>query len=299
MTSPTLLVLAAGMGTRYGGLKQIDPIGPGGETFIDYSIYDALRAGFRKAVFVIRKDIEQPFRRIVGRRFENRMTVEYVFQGLDSLPSGFQVPAGRTKPWGTTHAVLMAANAIHEPFAAINADDFYGAEGFRVLACHLQSESADSAMVGFVLRNTLSEFGTVARGECRVSDTGYLEGVVELTGIERDGAHARNTDAAGHVTRLTGDEIVSMNMWGFQSGIFEDLRESFLRFLKVSGSDLRSECYLPGTVNELITAGRTRVRVLCTHDRWFGMTYQGDHLRAVETINHLIQHADYPERLWA
>jgi dTDP-glucose pyrophosphorylase len=166
--SPTLLVLAAGMGSRYGGLKQIDPVGPGGETIIDYSIYDALRAGFGKLVFVIRKSIEQPFKEIIGSRFEKRVPVEYVFQELDQLPPGFEVPAGRTKPWGTGHAILVAADAIHEPFAVINGDDFYGAEGFRVLAQHLQSGSPDYAMVGFVLRNTLSEFGSVARGVCKL-----------------------------------------------------------------------------------------------------------------------------------
>src|ERR1035438_6090992 len=215
MTSPTLLVLAAGMGSRYGGLKQIDPVGPGGETIMDYSIYDALRAGFGKLVFVIRKDIEQAFKEVVGARFEKRVAVEYAFQELEALPPGFSVPGGRTKPWGTTHAVLMTENAIHEPFAVINADDFYGAEGYSVLARHLQSGTTDYAMVGFVLRNTLSDFGSVARGVCRVNGDGFLESVVELTKIERDGECARNTDAAGTVTRLTGNELVSMNMWGF------------------------------------------------------------------------------------
>ena len=167
-TSPTLLVLAAGMGNRYGGLKQIDPVGPGGETIIDYSIYDALRAGFGKVVFVIRKDIEHAFKQAVGARFERHIAVEYVFQELDKLPPGFSVPVGRTKPWGTLHAVLMAADAINEPFAVINADDFYGSEGYRVLAQHLQSGTADYAMVGFLLRNTLSDFGSVSRGVCRV-----------------------------------------------------------------------------------------------------------------------------------
>jgi len=184
---PTLLVMAAGMGTRYGGLKQIDPVGPSGETIIDYSIYDAMRAGFGKLVFVIRKDIEQPFRDIVGARFERRIPVEYVFQELDKIPAPFSVPTGRTKPWGTTQAVLAAADTIHEPFAVINADDFYGAESFRVLAEHLQSGSGDYAMVGFILRNTLSDFGSVARGVCRVSDSGYLEKIEELTNIVPDG----------------------------------------------------------------------------------------------------------------
>src|ERR1700722_14756149 len=181
---PALLVLAAGMGSRYGGLKQMDPVGPGGETIIDYSIYDALRAGFDRLVFVIRKDIEKQFREIVGARFEKRATVEYVFQELDKLPPGFSVPPGRAKPWGATHAILMASDVVREPFAAINADDFYGAQSYRLLARHLQSGSADSAMVGFILRNTLSDFGSVARGICRADNGDYLRTVVELTKIE-------------------------------------------------------------------------------------------------------------------
>jgi hypothetical protein len=207
--------MAAGMGARYGGLKQIDPVGPGGETILDYSIYDALRAGFGKLVFVIRKEIEQPFRQIVGARFEKRIAVEYVFQELDALSSVFSVPADRTKPWGTAHAVRVASRAIREPFAVINANDFYGAEGYRLLVRHLQSGTMDYAMAGFVLRNTLSDFGAVARGVCQVSGDDFLQRVVELTQIECDGKGGKNSDVAGHVARLTGDEMVSMNMWGF------------------------------------------------------------------------------------
>src|SRR5580704_17802657 len=209
MTKPTLLVLAPGMGSRYGGLKQIDPVGPSGETIIDYSIFDAMRAGFGKLVFVIRKDIEQPFKEVVGSRFEKRIAVEYVFQELDKIPAPFKVPEGRTKPWGTTQAILMTADVIKEPFAVINADDFYGAESYRVLADQLKSGSKDYAMVGFVLRNTLSEFGTVARGVCSVSKEGYLESIAELTAIGPEGDHAKNTDADGKVTLLNGDEPVS------------------------------------------------------------------------------------------
>ena len=298
MIAPTLLVLAAGMGSRYGGLKQIDPVGPGGETIIDYSIYDALRAGFGKLVFVIRKDIEEPFKQIVGARFEKRIAVEYVFQELDELPPGFKVPQGRTKPWGTAHAILMAAGAIHEPFAVINADDFYGAEGYRALAQQLQSGTADYAMVGFVLRNTLSEFGSVARGVCQVSAGGFLEGVVEFANIQRDGELARNTDATGHVTMLTGNEVVSMNMWGFASRIFEQLREHFQKFIELKGSDARSECYITSVVNELVRSGLERVRILRTNDAWFGVTYREDHPRVVESIGRLIRDGVYPERLW-
>jgi UTP-glucose-1-phosphate uridylyltransferase len=276
--SPTLLVLAAGMGSRYGGLKQIDPVGPGGETIIDYSIYDALRAGFGKLVFIIRKDIEQQFKEIVGARFEKRIAVEYVFQELDLLPPGFQLPAGRTKPWGTGHAILMAADAIHEPFAVINADDFYGAAGYCVLAQQLQSGSPDYSMVGFILRNTLSEFGSVARGVCQVSSDGYLKDVVELTKIEIDGAHAKNTDASGQITKLTGDEVVSMNMWGFTPQIFPELQEQFKKFLELKSSDLKAEFFIPSVVNELVVAGQTWVKVLPSNDSWFGITYVRHHL---------------------
>jgi hypothetical protein len=298
ITPPALLVLAAGMGKRYGGLKQIDPVGPGGETIIDYSIYDALRAGFGKVVFVIRKDIEQAFKQAVGARFERHIAVEYVFQELDKLPPGFSVPAGRIRPWGTLHAILMAADAISEPFAVINADDFYGSESYRVLEQHLQSGTADYAMVGFVLRNTLSEFGTVSRGVCRLDDDDFLQGVVELTNIERDGVHARNTDSTGLITTLSGDEVVSMNMWGFTPHIFEQCREHFQKFLKSNCLDIQSESYLPSTVNELVLAGQARVRVLRTNDSWSGVTYREDHPGVVQTIRRLIDRGNYPNRLW-
>jgi UTP-glucose-1-phosphate uridylyltransferase len=299
MQSPTLLVMAAGMGSRYGGLKQIDPVGPSGETIIDYSIYDALRAGFGKLVFVIRKDIEQAFKETVGARFEKRVPVEYVFQELDELPAGFTVPEGRTKPWGTTQAVLMAADIVREPFAVINADDFYGAESYRVLAEHLRSGSADYAMVGFILRNTLSDFGSVARGVCRVDAEGYLATVEELTNIERDGQHASNTDQAGKITKLTGDEAVSMNYWGFTPQIFPQLREVFHHFLERSGKELKTESYVPSAVNELLASGRARVKVLRSNDPWFGVTYREDRPRVVDSIGRLIAEGRYPAQLWS
>jgi len=287
------------MGSRYGGLKQMEAVGPGGETIIDYSVYDAMRAGFGKLVFVLRREMERTFREIAGARFEERMAVEYVFQEMDRLPAGYSVPAGRTKPWGTAHAILSAAGAIDEPFAAINADDFYGAAGYRALAEHLSAGRGDYAMVGFVLRNTLSEFGAVARGICRVNGDGYLENVVELTKIERDGAHARNTGAEGRVTELTGDEVVSMNMWGFTPKVFDDLRERFTEFLRLHGADVRTEFFIPTVVNEMITAGQARVRVLRSGDSWFGVTYREDHARVAESIGRLIRAGQYPERLWA
>jgi NDP-sugar pyrophosphorylase family protein len=287
------------MGSRYGGLKQIDPVGPAGETIIDYSIFDALRAGFGKLVFVIRKDIEQQFRESVGARFEKRVAVDYVFQALEDIPSRFSVPAGRTKPWGTTQAILLALNAIHEPFTAINADDFYGADGYRSLAGHLTSGSADYAMVGFVLRNTLSDFGSVARGVCQVSSDGYLEHIAELTKVERDGNGARNTDASGTVTKFTGDEPVSMNMWGFTPRVFDQLRERFEKFLEADSADLKSECYIPNTVGELVRSGEARVKVLRSRDSWFGVTYREDRPRVVESIRGLIAQGLYPESLWS
>jgi UTP-glucose-1-phosphate uridylyltransferase len=298
MTKPTLLVMAAGMGSRYGGLKQIDPVGPNGETLMDYSIFDALRAGFAKVVYVIRKDIEQPFKEIIGAKFEKRVPVEYVFQELDKIPSGFKVPEGRTKPWGTTQAVLMADGTINEPFAVINADDFYGTEGYQVLANHLQSDSPDYAMVGFVLRNTLSDFGSVARGVSKADSNGYLETVVELTSVVRDGNAAKNTDPAGNVTSLTGDELVSMNMWGFNPQIFPKLRERFQTFLEHSGNELKSEHYVPAAVNELVSSGQARVKVLSTNDAWFGVTYREDRPRVVDSIAALIQKGKYPSKLW-
>src|SRR5512138_114130 len=297
MTKPTLLVLAAGIGSRYGGLKQIDPIGPGGETIIDYSVYDALRAGFGKLVFVIRKDIEATFREVIGSRFEKRIAVDYVFQELNALPPGFSLPPGRTKPWGTAHAVLTAASAVREPFAAINADDFYGQDSFQTLGRYLQSSTQDYAMVGFVLRNTLSEFGSVARGVCRLSPDNYLESVVELTKIEKDGSGARNTDASGHVHPLTGDEIVSLNMWGFTPSLFAHLQREFVAFLHQDGANPKAEFFIPTVVNTLINTGQTRLKVLPTSSSWFGVTYREDRPRVVASIRELIQRGDYPEKL--
>ena len=298
MTTPTLLVLAAGMGSRYGGLKQLDPVGPDDETIMDYSVFDARRAGFGKVVFVIRKEIEEAFKEKIGSRYEKRVPVEYVFQETDKLIPGFSLPEGRTKPWGTTQAILMAADTIHEPFGVINADDFYGASGYRLLALHLQSGTSDYAMVGFVLRNTLSEFGTVARGVCHVTDDGYLKDVTELKSIEREGARITNIHAEGQRTVLTGDELVSMNMWGFTPQIFPQLYEHFQRFLKRYGNDLKAECYIPSSVNTLIQAGDARVKVLRSGDPWFGVTYREDHSRVVQSVCRLIEQGTYPHRLW-
>jgi dTDP-glucose pyrophosphorylase len=294
----TLLVLAAGMGSRYGGLKQIDPVGPNGETLMDYSVYDALRAGFDKVVFVIRRDIEESFKGRIGRRYEQRMRVEYVYQELASLPEGFTVPPNRKKPWGTGHAVLVGAQAIREPFAAINADDFYGAESFRLLGEHLQSTTTDYSMVGFVLRNTLSEFGSVARGVCRLGTEGYLMSVVELTRIEREGAAAKYTDATGAVHPLTGNEIVSLNMWGFRPLIFEQLERELIAFLKKQGQDEKAEFFISTVIGALVSNGEAKVTLLRTPDSWFGITYREDRALVVSGIQRLIEGGVYPQKLW-
>jgi UTP-glucose-1-phosphate uridylyltransferase len=291
--------MAAGMGSRYGGLKQIDPVGPAGETIIDYSIYDAMRAGFGKLVFIIRNDIEQAFKETVGARFEKRIPVEYVHQELDKLPPGFTVPQGRTKPWGTTQAVLLAEGVVNEPFAVINADDFYGAESYRVLAEHLKSGSPDYAMVGFVLRNTLSDFGSVARGVCRVNAGGFLEKIEELTNIERDGNGAKNTAPDGTVTRLSGEEPVSMNFWGFTPQIFPQLRQVFHRFLERNSKEMKAESYVPSAVGELVNAGEARVKVLRSRDSWFGVTYREDRPRVIDSVGTLIDAGTYPGALWS
>lgn len=298
MVTPTLLVLAAGIGSRYGGLKQLEPVGPNDETIMDYSIFDARRAGFGKVVFVIRRDIEDAFKQTLGARYEKRVAVDYVFQEVGKLIPGFSVPAGRTKPWGTTHAILMAANAIHEPFGVINSDDFYGAKSYQVLAQHLQSGATDYAMVGFVLRNTLSEFGTVARGVCHVSEDGYLKDITELKSLEREGPRITNIDSEGQEATLSGNEIVSMNMWGFTPQIFGPLYEHFQRFLKRYGNDMKAECYIPSTVNALIQAEQARVKVLRSGDAWFGVTYREDHPRVVQSLLRLIEGGAYPRKLW-
>ncbi len=291
--------MAAGMGSRYGGLKQIDPVGPNGETILEYSVFDAVRAGFGKVVFVIRKQIEQEFNEAIGSRFAGHVPVKYVFQELEKLPPGFTVPDGRSKPWGTTQAVLMAAEAIQEPFAVINADDFYGAESYQLLAQHLNSSSSAYAMIGYVLRETLSNFGSVARGVCRCNAEGYLEGIEELTSIERDGEHARNTAPDGQITQLSGNEAVSMNMWGFTPRVFPQLRAYFAQFLLDSGADLKAECYLPKAVNHLIAGGQARVNVLRTRSAWFGVTYREDRPFVAEQIGRFVAAGIYPEKLWS
>jgi hypothetical protein len=299
---PTLVILAAGIGSRYGGLKQLEAVGPGGATIMDYSIYDALRAGFGKAVFVIRPDMEGAFRETISRRYERHIPVAYAFQRLDAVPVGFTPPPGREKPWGTGHAVLAAQEAVHEPFAAINADDFYGANSFAALGEFLQQGHAGDvptyAIVGFKLRETLSEAGAVNRGCCRGTPDGWLECITEITGIERHGPDARYIDESGNIQTISGNELVSMNLWGFRPVFFEQLRELFERFLQENDASETAEFHLPTAVQELIRGGRARVRVLPTPDSWVGVTHRKDKPRVVRIIGQLVRQGQYPQRLW-
>lgn len=276
----------------------MDPVGPSGETMIDYSVFDAIRAGFSELVFVIRKEIEQPFRDSVGSRFEQRIAVKYAFQELDQLPAGYTFPPERTKPWGTAQAVLSAHGALKQPFAVINADDYYGSQAFTLLADHLRSKSEADAMVGFTLQNTLSEFGPVSRGICQVSTDGYLEALTEVTRIELVGMDAEILSNASDTERLTGDEVVSMNMWGFRTSIFPKLRDVFSRFLQDSAQELKAECYLPSAVNELLSTGQSKVKVLRSTDPWFGVTYREDRDRVMKCIAALVQSGKYEAPLW-
>lgn len=298
MANPTLLVLAAGMGSRFGGVKMIEPVGPGGEAILDYSIFDARKAGFGRIVLVVKRETEQCIKQRIGIQAEKRLGLEYIYQEIVRIPWGYRVPKGRVKPWGTTHAILTAAGVIHEPFGVINVNDFYGAESFQALARHLQSGTRDMATVGSVLRNTLSDSGTVARGVCQLDSKGYLERITELRNIEREGGHARNTDAEGKESLLTGDEIVSMNMWGFTPELFPILGEEFEKFLDAHGESLEEECFISNTINELLLAGRVRVKVLRCADSWFGVTYHDDHTRAVERMKRLVETGVYPKKLW-
>ena len=291
--SLTLVVLAAGMGSRYGGLKQIDPVGPGGETVLDYAVFDALRAGFTRVVFVIRRDFEVLFRDTIGVRYSDRATVDYVFQSVDALPAGVVPTVKREKPWGTGHAVWCAREAIAGNFAVINADDFYGADSFAQLAKFLHERKpaqAEFAMVGFRLANTLSEHGTVARGITTAAASGELQSIVEETGIA--------AEDVGPGRKYTGAEIVSMNCWGFTPALFPGLDAQFRTFLATRGHEPKAEFYLPAAVSAMIARGEARVRVLPTDSTWFGVTYREDKPRVEAAIAGLVQTGRYPAKLW-
>lgn len=296
---PILVVLAAGMGSRYGGLKQIDPVGPAGETLLDYSIFDAMLSGFGEVIFVIRRDIEEAFVAGVGAKYADidGVSVLYAFQELDDLPDGFDLPEGREKPWGTGHAVLAASDLIRGPFAVINADDFYGARAFEMLSAQLSAPSNDYAMVGFVLRETLSAHGSVTRGLCR-TDGNLLEKIVEIPNIEPDGDGATYTNESGETRHLSGDETVSMNFWGFPETVVPRLGDGLIRFLEQNLKDPKAEYLLPEFVDGLIVDGYARVRVLAGGGPWFGVTYQQDREAVVRNIRELVARGAYPERLW-
>lgn len=299
---PTLFVLAAGMGSRYGGLKQLDGLGPNGETIMDYSVFDAIRGGFGKIVFVIRKDFEKDFREKILKKYENHIPVEVVFQSIDKLPEGFVCPAERVKPWGTNHAVLMAKDVIKEPFAVINADDFYGRDSFAVLGKWLKELPENAAnqycMVGFRVGNTLSESGTVARGICSTNEDGCLTTVVERTEIMRVNGAVCYKDEQGNWVAVDDNVPVSMNMWGFTPDYFDYSESFFVEFLKNNIENLKAEYFIPLMVNKLINNGTAKVSVLDTTSKWFGVTYAADRQGVVDKIQELINVGEYPSKLF-
>ena len=298
---PTLYVLAAGMGSRYGGLKQLDGVGPSGETIMDYSIFDAVNAGFGKVVFVIRKSFEQDFKDKIVRKYEHIVPVEVVFQELENLPEGFTLNPERVKPWGTNHAVMMAKEVINEPFAVINADDFYGRESFKVLADYLtglNGKENDYCMVGYRLANTLSESGAVARGVCQKNEEEFLTSVVERTHIERIDGDVKYKDENGNFVAIDENSPVSMNMWGFTPDYFTHSDAFFVDFLKNNADNIKAEFFIPLMVNHLIQNGTSRVKVLDTPSKWFGVTYAADRPDVVAKLQALADNGTYPTPLF-
>lgn len=295
---PTLVIMAAGMGSRYGGLKQMDPVGPNGETLLEYSIHDAIQAGFGKVVFVIRKDFETEFKDQVGSRFADKIEVQYAFQALENLPDGFSVPEGRTKPWGTGQAVLACGGVVDEPFAVQNADDFYGAEAYQTIAAEFaRMPEGESCMVGYLIRNTLSPHGFVSRGVCGTTD-GFLSSIDERVHIETNEAGTIQFIEDGVATDMTGAEICSMNFWGFSPSFFQTLEEKFIAFLDEKGQELKSEWYIPDIVDDMINRGQTKVKVLSSDGKWFGVTYPEDKPTVVAALQAMHDAGKYPARLW-
>ncbi|MFC2037110.1 sugar phosphate nucleotidyltransferase [Chloroflexota bacterium] len=304
MERPSLVVLAAGIGSRYGGLKQIDPVGPNGEIIIEYSIYDALRAGFGQIVFVIKEDAEAAFRDRVGRIVERHCETAYVFQRIEDVPSGLGVPPDRHKPWGTAHATFSARDVVDVAFAVINADDFYGRSAYQALGDYLKGAEDragvhDYCMVGYLVENTLTEHGYVARGVCSVDEGGVLVGIRERTRIERFGEVAKYTKDGQNWVEIPKGNPVSMNMWGFTPSLFAELRARFPRFLQENRDNIqKAEFFLPDVVGDLIQEGRATVKVLPANERWFGVTYQQDKPRVKKAVRDLISQGIYPENLW-
>lgn len=294
---PTLLILAAGMGSRYGGLKQLDEVGPSGGAIIDYSIYDARQAGFGKVVFLIRKDLEKAFRDRFSSLLNGKIDYEFAYQELDMLPLGYHVPAGREKPWGTGHAVWCARNQVNGPFAVINADDFYGRGAYQVLVDNMKPNTTDHIMVAYHLKNTLSKHGHVSRGVCTTDSKGYLQDVEEHTKIfMKDDKIV--FDNQGHLQEIAPETPVSMNFWGFQPSYFDWLDKYFTAFLDEQGDQLKSEYFIPTVVNYLISGGKEKVKVLESDAEWFGVTYREDKLEVTQRIADLTRSGVYPEKLW-
>ncbi len=293
MTDISLLVMAAGMGSRYGGLKQLDAVGPSGETIIDYSVYDAIQARFNKVVFIIRKDFEDEFKSQITDKYSGKIQVEFAFQDLHDLPGGFTCPEGRKKPWGTGHAILAAADLIHEPFVAINGDDFYGRESFKVVADYYLSGADDFSMVAFQLDKTLSTFGGVTRGLCTVKKE-KLDTVIETGELQR----TEQGVTSDRNIKLDGSEPVSMNVWGFTPVLFKYLKTMFVEFLNDEGNELKSEYLIPSVVNDLIKSGREDVHVLRSASSWFGVTYKDDRPFVMGEIQKLIDRGTYPKQLF-
>lgn len=306
MKDTTLVIMAAGIGSRFGGgIKQLAPVGPNGEIIMDYSIHDALEAGFNKIIFIIRKDLEKDFREIIGNRIEKIAHVEYAFQELEELPAGYQVPAGRTKPWGTGQAVLAVKGMVHEPFLVINADDYYGKEGFFKIHDYMvhemdtESDVYDMCMGGFILENTLSDNGTVTRGVCQVNEDGTLRDVTETFDIEWKDGSLKANDEQGNPVSVNPDQHVSMNMWGLPPRFLEELETGFPEFLdQIPEGNLKAEYLLPRIIDKLIKSGKGKVKVLETRDKWFGVTYQEDKVAVVDSIRRLIEEGVYKEKLY-
>ena len=294
---PSLMIMAAGMGSRYGGLKQLDGIGPHGETIMDYSIHDAVQAGFRKVIFIIRRDFEDDMRRLIGDRYAGKVSFLYAYQDLDACLGKFKIPPDREKPWGTAHAVLVAEAFSAGPFVVINADDFYGASAFRLVHDFLMDDGLDYCMAGYALRKTLSLTGDVTRGVWGHDEQMYRSGVVEHLKIAPDGGGAVSRANADQDIHFSGDEVVSMNFWGFRQGLFDHLKLAFSEFLADRGGELKSEIYIPLVVDQLIQAGKVHVKILPTHDSWFGVTYREDKPLAQDKIRGLIEDGIYPENL--
>lgn len=303
VSDATLIVMAAGIGSRYGGLKQMDPVGPGGEKIVDYSVYDARRAGFGQVVFVIRRDMEDDFREHIGRRIEGQIDTAYVHQELEPLPDGFVVPEGRNKPWGTAHAVAACRNVALTPFAVINADDFYGPSAFQVLCDHLPTLKereglSEYCLVGYLLANTLSEHGHVSRGVCDLALDGTLRGIHERVKIHKRGGKVQYTDDGETWIELAADSVVSMNMWGFTPSLFDDLDKGFVEFLRQRGADPKAEFFLPEQVGDLVASGHASVKILRTDEKWFGITYKEDKPLVERAVRELVDRGVYPPSLW-